>query len=82
MDKKYLQKLKLIVDRYEQISEELLSPEVMVNIKKYSSLNKEISSVKKVVEIYKKYVSANDQLQEAKLILIFVNIFYPYFLTV
>ncbi len=69
MDKKYLQKLQSIVNRYDKINAELETPEVLQNIKKYTTLNKELSHLREIVDSYIEYKNTNKEIIEAKQIL-------------
>ena len=60
-----LERLELINERYEQISEELLKPEVYNDFKKMKDLNKEKSSLESTVEAYKKYKQVLSDLEAA-----------------
>ena len=60
-----LERLKLINERYEQISEELLKPEVYNDFKKMKDLNKEKTSLESTVEAYKKYKQVLSDLEAA-----------------
>ncbi len=60
-----LERLELINERYEQISEELLKPEVYNDFKKMKDLNKEKTSLESTVEAYKKYKQVLSDLEAA-----------------
>ena len=58
-----LEKLKA---KYEELNNDLASPEVYSDIKKMTAINKEISSIEDVVNAYKKYLEVSEALEEAE----------------
>ena len=61
-----LDKLKSIKDRYEQISEKLVSPEVLNDNKEYVKLAKEHKNLEPIVEKYDEYKKVSDDLKDAE----------------
>ena len=59
-------RLQSVEKRYNEISEELSNPEVVSDIKKMTELSKEQRHLTPIVEIYKKYKKANEDLETAK----------------
>jgi peptide chain release factor 1 len=51
----FLEKLEAIKQRWQSISEELIQPEIINDIKKYAALNKEYSELTEIVETYHEY---------------------------
>jgi peptide chain release factor 1 len=60
------EKLESIKKRYEEITEELMAPEVMNDFKKVSKLSKEQSDLKEIVEKYEEYKTCLSNIKEAK----------------
>ncbi len=69
MDKKYLQKIESIVKHYDDINTELEQPETLSDIKKYTTLNKELSNLSDIVNAYHKYLEIDRQINDSKEIL-------------
>lgn len=63
-----LDRLKLIEDRYNEINDRLVDPEVVKDVKKLTALMKERSSLEKIVETYHEYVSVIEQIKDLKLL--------------
>ncbi len=61
-----LDKLKNIKDRYEMISEKLVSPEVLNDNKEYVKLAKEHKNLEPIVEKYNEYKKVADDLKDAE----------------
>ena len=61
-----INRLIAIEKRYNEISEELVNPNVVSDIKKMTELSKEQRRLTPIVEIYKKYQKANDDIETAK----------------
>ncbi|MFA7366946.1 MAG: peptide chain release factor 1 [Bacilli bacterium] len=61
-----LERLEIIVERYNQINEMLSEPAIMNNIKKYTELMKELRSIEKTVNVYKKYKETLMSIKELK----------------
>lgn len=64
-----IEKLIGIKEKYENIGQQLASPEVMGDMKKYVQLNKEYKEMQSVVEAGDRYRKMCDDLAEAKIIL-------------
>ena len=64
-----IEKLIGIKEKYENIGQQLASPEVMGDMKKYVQLNKEYKEMQNVVEAGDRYRKMCDDLAEAKIIL-------------
>ncbi len=61
-----LDKLKDVEEKYEQINEMLYDPQVIADVDRYSKLIKEHKSLEPVVEKYREYKKASEDLEEAK----------------
>ncbi len=61
-----LDKLKILYDKYQELSERLMQPDVASDPKRYRDLMKEYSSLTPTVEKYKEYLSAEKALKEAE----------------
>ncbi len=59
-------RLEIIAERYNAINEMLNQPEVINDIKKYTSLMKELRSLEKTVTVYKKYKETVESIKELK----------------
>ena len=64
-----LTKLQEVVKRYDQITEELSSPDVISNLERFKKLSKEHSDLTEIYINSKKYISKHDQLTEDEEIL-------------
>ena len=64
-----LSKLEAVKKRYEQIAVDLTAPDIMSDVKKYVSLNKEYKSLTPIIEAYDKYRIVVENLASAKEIL-------------
>ncbi|MFT0801672.1 peptide chain release factor 1 [Bacillus swezeyi] len=64
-----LDRLKSIEDRYEKLNELLSDPEVVNDPKKLREYSKEQSDIQETVEVYRRYRSAAEQLNDAKAML-------------
>lgn len=64
-----LDRLKSIEDRYEKLNELLSDPEVVNDPKKLREYSKEQSDLQETVEVYRRYRSASEQLNDAKAML-------------
>ena len=60
------EKLMLMEQRYEEISEKLSDPEVVSDNKLYTQLMKEFKNLTPIIEKYREYVSAKKRHDEAK----------------
>jgi peptide chain release factor 1 len=61
-----LDKLEAIKERFEDVSQQLIQPDAMSDMKKYKSLNKEYKDLEKIVVEYKKYLSLLSNIENAK----------------
>ena len=59
-------RLVAVENRYNEITNELAKPEVVSDIKKMTELSKEQRRLSPIVEIYKKYKKANEDIETAK----------------
>ncbi len=60
------ERLEIIQERYNNLNEELLKPEVYNNYKKMQTISKEKNSIEPIVEAYKKYNTVLDDIEAAK----------------
>ena len=61
-----IDRLEATLKRYNEIGEELASPEIISDIKKMTLLSKERTGLEKNVEVYKEYKKVKANLEEAK----------------
>jgi peptide chain release factor 1 len=61
-----LDKLEAIKERFEDVSQQLIQPDAMSDMKKYKSLNKEYKDLEKIVIEYKKYQNLLSNIDNAK----------------
>ena len=61
-----IERLKNIESRYNQLTEELMKPEIISDIKKATELSKEQASLKEAVELYQEYKQLLDDIETAK----------------
>ena len=61
-----IERLNSIEERYNQISDELVNPDNMTDIKKMTELSKEQSSIKDAYEAYQEYKSVLEDIEAAK----------------
>lgn len=61
-----IEKLGLLLDRYNEINERLMMPETVSDTQLYRDLMKEYSSLTPIIEKYKEYLAAEESLKEAK----------------
>ncbi|MCP2043040.1 peptide chain release factor 1 [Pontibacter sp. HSC-36F09] len=61
-----LDKLEAINQRFEEVSQLLIQPDVASDMKKYKSLNKEYKDLEKIVVEYKKYLNILSNIDNAK----------------
>lgn len=62
-------KLKSVEDRYEEINQKLMDPEIVSDNELYKSLMKEHKILSPIVEKYREYVRVNNDMEEAKAML-------------
>ncbi len=60
------ERLEIILERYNQLNEELLKPEVYEDYKKMQVVSKEKNSIEKIVQVYKKYNTVLEDIDAAK----------------
>lgn len=61
-----IDRLEATLKRYNEIGEELASPEIISDIKKMTLLSKERTGLEKTVEVYKEYKKVLEDIEEAK----------------
>ncbi len=64
-----LEKLEEIKHRFEEVSQLIVQPDAMADMKKYSQLNKEYKDLEKIVIVYDQYANATSNLDSAKQVL-------------
>lgn len=65
MSKSLIPKLEAIKQRYNEVADLIIQPDVISDQKKYSTLNKEYSDLGKIVRVYDQYKSALDSIAES-----------------
>ena len=65
MSKSLIPKLEAIKQRYNEVADLIIQPDVISDQKKYSSLNKEYSDLGKIVVVYNEYKGALDSIEES-----------------
>ncbi len=65
MSKSLIPKLEAIKQRYNEVADLIIQPDVISDQKKYSSLNKEYSDLGKIVKVYDEYKGALDSIEES-----------------
>ncbi|MEG0927740.1 MULTISPECIES: peptide chain release factor 1 [Chryseobacterium] len=65
MSKSLIPKLEAIKQRYNEVADLIIQPDVISDQKRYSSLNKEYSDLGKIVRVYDQYKGALDSIQES-----------------
>ncbi len=60
-----IERLNAIENRYNEISSELIKPEIISDIKKMTELSKEQTYLEKIVDVYKKYKQVLSDIEEA-----------------
>jgi len=66
MSKSLIPKLEAIKQRYNEVADLIIQPDVISDQKKYSSLNKEYSDLGKIVHVYDQYKNALDNIAESE----------------
>lgn len=61
-----IDKLEAIKDRFDEVSQLIIQPDAMADMKKYSALNKEYKELNKIVEQYKAYLEVISNIETAK----------------
>jgi peptide chain release factor 1 len=64
-----LDKLKAIEDRWKEVEKELINPNIMEDMKRYASLNKEYKDLKEIVDVYYIYRNVMHNIDSAKSVL-------------
>ena len=65
MSKSLIPKLEAIKQRYNEVADLIIQPDIISDQKKYSSLNKEYSDLGKIVVVYNEYKGALDAIEES-----------------
>ncbi|MDR2207027.1 MAG: peptide chain release factor 1 [Flavobacteriaceae bacterium] len=65
MSKSLIPKLEAIKQRFNEVADLIIQPNIISDQKKYSALNKEYSDLGKIVNIYDEYKSALDTIEES-----------------
>ncbi|GAA5099059.1 peptide chain release factor 1 [Chryseobacterium ginsengisoli] len=65
MSKSLIPKLEAIKQRYNEVADLIIQPDVITDQKRYSSLNKEYSDLGKIVRVYDQYKGALDTIEES-----------------
>lgn len=65
MSKSLIPKLEAIKQRYNEVADLIIQPDVISDQKKYSTLNKEYSDLGKIVRVYDQYKGALDSIAES-----------------
>ncbi len=66
MSKSLIPKLEAIKQRYNEVADLIIQPDIISDQKKYSSLNKEYSDLGKIVHVYDQYKGALDNIAESE----------------
>ncbi|KAB1229917.1 MULTISPECIES: peptide chain release factor 1 [Chryseobacterium] len=66
MSKSLIPKLEAIKQRYNEVADLIIQPDIISDQKKYSSLNKEYSDLGKIVRVYDQYKGALDSIEESE----------------
>lgn len=66
MSKSLIPKLEAIKQRYNEVADLIIQPDIISDQKKYSSLNKEYSDLGKIVRVYDLYKGALDNIAESE----------------
>ncbi|MFQ3578972.1 MAG: peptide chain release factor 1 [Bacteroidales bacterium] len=64
-----LEKLATIKLKFEEIGQQLTDPDVISDVNKFIKLNKEYRDIEPIIDVYKNYKNAIDNLESSKLIL-------------
>lgn len=64
-----IDKLESIKHRFEEVSQLIVQPDAMADMKKYTQLNKEYRDLEKIVKKYEEYQSVNDNINSAREVL-------------
>lgn len=66
MSKSLIPKLQAIKQRYNEVADLIIQPDIIADQKKYSQLNKEYSDLGKIVKVYDEYQSTLDTIAESE----------------
>ncbi|MDQ0783646.1 peptide chain release factor 1 [Chryseobacterium sp. W4I1] len=66
MSKSLIPKLEAIKQRYNEVADLIIQPDIISDQKRYSSLNKEYSDLGKIVKVYDQYKGALDNIAESE----------------
>lgn len=66
MSKSLIPKLEAIKQRYNEVADLIIQPDVISDQKRYSQLNKEYSDLGKIVKVYNEYKGALDSIEESE----------------
>ncbi|MGV4414953.1 peptide chain release factor 1 [Chryseobacterium sp. T1] len=66
MSKSLIPKLEAIKQRYNEVADLIIQPDVIMDQKRYSSLNKEYSDLGKIVRVFDEYKGALNNIEEAE----------------
>lgn len=66
MEKSMLNSLNSIKEKYEHLSNQLLDPEIVSNIKEYTKINKELASIEDIVLAFKNYLKQVSIIEDSK----------------
>ncbi|MDZ7293076.1 peptide chain release factor 1 [Mycoplasmopsis pulmonis] len=69
MEKSMYNSLKSILDKYQELNQELLKPEVLSDIKLYKKFSRELNSIKSISEEFSKYLNYEKTIESSKIIL-------------
>lgn len=64
-----LDKLNVILQRFNEVTDLIIQPDVINDNQRYVSLNREYKSLKPLVEIRENYIELSSRINEAKLVL-------------
>ena len=65
MSKSLIPKLEAIKQRYNEVADLIIQPEIISDQKKYSTLNKEYSDLGKIVAVFDQYMQALNTIEES-----------------
>lgn len=65
MSKSLIPKLEAIKQRYNEVADLIIQPDVITDQKRYSQLNKEYSDLGKIVKVFDEYMSALNTIEES-----------------
>ena len=65
MSKSLIPKLEAIKQRYNEVADLIIQPDVISDQKRYGQLNKEYSDLGKIVRVYDDYIGALDSIKES-----------------